>query len=209
MKALEKLPKEKRSFLSRFEHIDDYLFGSIAPDVRYISNVNAGETHAPKGKSSAFKAFESSSPFVAGYEAHLITDKNWGRIVDSFKVDVKKPEQKFALYFAVDRYFRSKSEWFLPVMFCGNASRADDAALLESLGFDKAQISAYKLLVCGYLLASDAQTSFLTFLTRFPFNASEKAAISVLDSLVIPERKLNSFFSASVSASAEEIAKNL
>ena len=207
--ALQKLPKSKRSLLSEPAHFDDYLFGAVAPDVHYILSPNRPVTHELGGeKQSAFSFFKSSTPFVAGYESHLIADDNWEAVTDFFHIDLNKLEQKLALYFAVDRYFRAKSDWFLPVTFSGNVARADDIALLGSLGFNAGQISAYKALISGYLLVPDIG-SFLSFLTRLPFPLNERQIISFLDAFIIPKGVLNSFFKDSVNNSKEEIASNL
>ena len=38
----------KRDFISRYENVDDYFFGAIAPDIRYINNSSREITHEPK-----------------------------------------------------------------------------------------------------------------------------------------------------------------
>ena len=213
-RVLEKLPPSKRSFLSGFAQLDDYLFGSIAPDARYIPNVNANITHKPFGKESAFEAFDSKSPFVAGYETHLITDKNWDAIVNLFKIDATNDSQKLALYFAVDRYLQLKSGWFLSLMFSGNVIRADNFKEICSLGISKDDISKFKSLVSSYLPAADA-ASFISFMGRFPVLSeifsrfNQEAIVNILDSAVIPKRELNGFLTKSVSDSAKALAKNI
>lgn len=214
LRTLEKLPQSKRTLLSEFTHFDDYLFGAVAPDVRYVTGGERHITHEPKGKRSAFKAFNSSTPFIAGYESHLIADDEWDSVVKLFQIDVKKTEQKFALYFGVDRYFQLKSEWFLPITFSGNVIRADDLSVLVSLEFNPEQISLYKSAISSYLLIPDA-ISFVSFLTKFPFSArfpprfKEKALVDILDSFVMPKKEINTFFKESVSASAKKIAENI
>ena len=213
-RALEKLPKSKRALLSDFTHFDDYLFGSVAPDVRYVSNVNASITHRPFGKKSAFKAFNSMTPFVAGYEMHLITDKLWADMASSLKVDVNKNEQKFALYFGVDRYFQLKSDWFLPIVFSGNVIRADDVSPLESLKFNPKQVFQFKSAVSAYLLLPDA-ASFVLFLTKLPFpirfppRFKERAIVDIFDLLDTRKKEINEFFKQSVSVSTKKIEENL
>lgn len=66
----------RRKLISKYENIDEYFFGAVAPDIRYINNSSRNTTHKPKGKNSIFKAFETRMPlaFMAGYETHLIVD---------------------------------------------------------------------------------------------------------------------------------------
>src|SRR3989344_8882497 len=76
--VLQKL--SKRGFISKPENIDDYFFGSVAPDIRYISGSGRDVTHRPKGENSIFEALKVSSvsmPFMAGYETHLVVDGMW------------------------------------------------------------------------------------------------------------------------------------
>src|SRR3989344_2308669 len=77
--VLKKL--SKRNFISEYENIDDYFFGAIAPDIRYINNTPKETTHKPKGEKSIFEAIKASStsmPFIVGYETHIkqLIDKN-------------------------------------------------------------------------------------------------------------------------------------
>ena len=213
-RALEKLPKSKHKLISGFAQFDDYLFGSIAPDVRYVQKVNRDISHEPFGKESAFQAFNLSNPFVAGYETHLIADDNWESIVNIFKIDANKTEQKFALYFGIDRYFQLKSDWFLPIIFSGNIIKADNNPLLKSLGFTFEEISQFKSVVSAYLLLPDV-ASFLLFLTKVPFlprlplHFKEKTIVNIFDLLSAQKKEINNFFKESVSASAKKIRENL
>ena len=75
-RALEKLPKSKHKLISGFAQFDDYLFGSIAPDVRYVQKVNRDISHEPFGKESAFQAFNLSNPFVRIKKTLKIIYKN-------------------------------------------------------------------------------------------------------------------------------------
>jgi len=214
LRTLEKLSEDKRKLISDFAHFDDYLFGSVAPDLRYLKNVNRDITHKPFGKKSSFQAFNSATSFVAGYETHLIADDKWESIVNLFEIDINKNEQKFALYFGIDRYFQLKSEWFLPITFSGNIIRAEDVSLLESLEFTFEQISQYKSAVSAYLLLPDV-TSFILFLTKLPFlprlppRFKEKAIVDIFDSVATQKKEINNFFKESVSPSAKEIEENL
>src|SRR3989344_2632336 len=70
----------KKNFISKYENIDDYFFGAIAPDIRYINNSSREVTHRPNGESSIFEAMKVSSlsmPSMAGFETHLIIDDTW------------------------------------------------------------------------------------------------------------------------------------
>ena len=48
----------KRDFISEHENIDDYFFGAIVPDIRYINNSPREITHKPKGEKSIFEAMK-------------------------------------------------------------------------------------------------------------------------------------------------------
>jgi len=70
--VLEKV--SKKAFISRYENVDDYFFGAIAPDIRYINNSSREITHKPQGKDSIFEAIKTSStsmPFMADQKTSL------------------------------------------------------------------------------------------------------------------------------------------
>ncbi|MBU0662753.1 zinc dependent phospholipase C family protein, partial [Candidatus Micrarchaeota archaeon] len=140
-KALQKL---KGKEFSSFEQIDDYLFGSVAPDIRYLTKVDRRVTHEPFGKKSAFEAFKGkdcSEAFIAGYESHLVCDEVWSgehggldiSIYDFFKADPGNVVAKFSLYFFVDDYFQGQSNWLFPLIFSGNVFRANETKALRLL----------------------------------------------------------------------------
>lgn len=152
----------KRDFISDYENIDDYFFGSIAPDIRYIKNSARDVTHRPLGSHSIFEALKISSmsmPFMAGYETHLIVDDTWSNdnklmgksIYEYYGVDVNNPAQKFSLYLAVDDYFQGKADWLFPITAAGNVLRANDISILLELGFGQRDIGLYRVLSAGYI----------------------------------------------------------
>lgn len=136
--VLQKL--SKKGFISSPENIDDYFFGSVAPDIRYISGSARDVTHRPKGEKSIFEALKVSSvsmPFMAGYETHLVVDGTWSNenkslaksIYEYYGVNVNDPIQKFSLYLAVDDYFQGEAEWLFPLK---NVSIEKSLASLEN-----------------------------------------------------------------------------
>ncbi|MFH1240060.1 MAG: zinc dependent phospholipase C family protein [Candidatus Diapherotrites archaeon] len=158
--VLKKL--KKKQFISSFENIDDYFFGSIAPDIRYISNAARAITHEPKKEESIFEALKmnrTSISFIAGYETHLITDMAWSNdknwldksIYDYYQINPNVPIQKFTLYALVDDYFQTEADWFFPLICAGNILRSNDTMILEKLGFNKEDIQTYKYLASLYL----------------------------------------------------------
>lgn len=210
--VLEELPKSYRNYFSKPENIDDYYFGSIAPDIRYTDlSLKRNVTHEPFGVNSGFEAFKASSAFVAGYECHLKTDDAWdgeGGIAEFFSIDVNKIEQKLALYYFVDAYFKEKNSWFLPMMFSGNILRANDFYFLEKLGFRKEQINSYKSAALIYLNAPSTRT-LLELITQLKIPVNEKQVMAVIDSLTPVDEKLHGFLEDAAGTSPEAILKHL
>lgn len=119
-------------------------------------------THRPGNEESIFnylKASTISTPFVSGYETHLITDmvwsneKNWmdESIYEHCNIDPNNPLQKFTLYGLVDDYFQAKADWFFPLVCAGNIARANDNGILLKLGLNTLDIIAYKSAMIIYL----------------------------------------------------------
>ena len=158
--VLEKL--SKRGFISRYENIDDYFFGAIAPDIRYLANSARDVTHEPLGENSVFGALKVSSasmPFLAGYETHLVVDSTWandngamGRsIYQNYHINVNDSLQKYSLYLAIDDYFQGEAGWLFPFECAGNILRANDTSILTKFGFTQSDIGNYKLLASAYI----------------------------------------------------------
>ncbi len=158
--ALKKL--SKRNFISKHENIDDYFFGAIAPDIRYINNTPREITHKPKGEKSIFEALKVSSnsmPFIAGFETHLIVDSVWANdnqamgksIYENYGINVNNSIEKYALYLLVDDYFQGEADWVFQFQCAGNVLRANDTKILLDLGFSKADIDKYQIIAAGYL----------------------------------------------------------
>lgn len=152
----------KKDFISKNENIDDYFFGSVAPDIRYVTRSSRDVTHRPHGERSIFEALKVSSlsvPFMAGYETHLITDDTWSNdngllqesIYEHFNIDANDPIQKYSLYLLVDDYFQGEAGSLFCLTTAANILRANDTAILNELGFDQDTISKYKFFVAGYL----------------------------------------------------------
>lgn len=211
-KVLEKLPKSYKKYFAEHENIDDYYFGSIAPDIRYTDlALNRKVTHEPFGVNSGFEAFKASSAFVAGYECHLVVDGVWdgdGGIAEFFSIDVNKIEQKLALYYFVDAYFKEKNNWLMPVTFSANILRANDVFFLEKLGFSKEQINSYKNTVFLYLNSPNTST-FLKLVTGFRIPINEKAFIVLVDSFTPVDEKLEYFLEQSANDSLDAILRYL
>lgn len=158
--VLKKL--SKRDFISRFENIDDYFFGAIGPDIRYINNSPREKTHNPKGRKSVFEAMktsEASLPFMVGFETHLIVDSIWANdnhargksIYENYGFSANNSIQKYALYLLVDDYFQGEADWFFQFQSAGNILRANDAAVLTNLGYSGEDILKYKAAAAMYL----------------------------------------------------------
>lgn len=152
----------KKNFISRYENIDDYFFGAIAPDIRYVVNTPRDLTHKPIGENSIFEALRISSvsmPFMAGYETHLVVDDTWSNenksmeksVYEYYGIDVNNSIQKYSLYLLVDDYFQGEADWLFPIISAGNIFRATDFFLLKELGFTDADIIRFKSLVAAYL----------------------------------------------------------
>ncbi len=158
--VLQKL--SKRGFISSYENIDDYFFGAIAPDIRYINNSGRDITHRPWGEKSIFEALKISStsmPFIAGYETHLIADSTWANdngamgesIYENYGINANDPIQKYSLYLAVDDYFQGEADWLFPFECAGNILRANDTSILAKLGFTQSDIGNYKIVAAAYI----------------------------------------------------------
>ncbi|MFH1391663.1 MAG: zinc dependent phospholipase C family protein [Candidatus Diapherotrites archaeon] len=157
MKKLSKI-----NFISKHENIDDYFFGAIAPDIRYIHNTPREKTHKPKGEQSIFEALKTSStsmPFIAGFETHLIVDSVWANdnqsmeksIYENYKVNPNNTVEKLALYLVVDDYFQGEADWFFQFQCAGNILRANDTNILQQLGYSQNDIQLYKAGAALYL----------------------------------------------------------
>ncbi len=215
-KVLQKL-KKKVEF-SSFEQIDDYLFGSVAPDIRYLKNVNREITHEPFGNASAFEAFKGkncSEAFVAGYESHLVCDRVWAGeykalldkgVCDFFKVNPNNLLEKFGLYFFVDDYFQGQSNWLFPLLFAGNVFRANETKALQLLGFANAEINSFKVAASIFLKEPGVNFSHALNFLRIPLK--EKLTSELIKRFTPADEYLNHFFDVSVEKSAEAIEEH-
>src|SRR3989344_4324645 len=128
---------KKKKWISNYNNIDDYFFGAIAPDIRYITNSDRSLTHLVNNNDSILDEFKNkknySKAFLAGYETHLITDdawsnqKNWIKesIYEFYKINPDDLKQKFTLYFLVDDYFQGEANWLFPLNCSANIIRAN------------------------------------------------------------------------------------
>ncbi|HZX19623.1 MAG TPA: zinc dependent phospholipase C family protein [archaeon] len=210
--VLKKL--SKRDFISKHENIDDYFFGAIAPDIRYINNTSRDTTHKPLGKKSIFEALKMSSismPFIAGYETHLIADSVWANdnhsmsksIYENYGIDPNNPVQKYALYLLVDDYFQGEADWVFQFQCAGNVLRANDTKILLDLGFNKMDIENYKLFAAGYFREPGIDT-FNVF-NLFPNNFDE----NLLGKLAGQKTELISYLKQFKKVSVEKCAESL
>jgi hypothetical protein len=181
---------KKKNLFSDFNNIDDYYFGAIAPDIRYVNNSKRNITHIPFGKervldNSRFGKY--SKAFLAGYETHLIVDNVWANdknwldksIYEFYNVNPNNTLQKFLLYGVVDDYFQGKSNWFSQLTFMGNVFRSDNFNLLNDLGFDVGGITLYKTGAATYLREPGIDTiNIFSFIT---LNLEEKIIGEMLD----------------------------
>lgn len=181
---------KNKNFLSSFENIDDYFFGSIAPDIRYVANSTRDITHQPYGNDSLFEALKASTtsmPFIAGYEVHLITDFAWSNdkkwrnesIYEHYHIDSNNLVQKFTLYGLADDYFQAEADWYFPLICAGNILRANDFKIFYQLGFNQATIQFYKMAVSLYLKEPGIDT--INQLSFLPNNHDEELIAKFLD----------------------------
>ena len=186
--VLQKLMSKQ--FLSNFENSDDYFFGAIAPDIRYITQSPRDVTHKPFGNDSLFEALKASTtstPFVAGYETHLITDMAWSNdknwlnqsIYERYDINPNDSAKKFALYWLVDDYFQAEADSFFPLACAGNILRANDNGILLKLGVKNNDILFYKSLLAAYFREPGINT--FTKFSFVPNNLDEVLIRNILD----------------------------
>ncbi|HLC92634.1 MAG TPA: hypothetical protein VJH23_02925 [archaeon] len=208
----------KRGFISGYENIDDYFFGAIAPDIRYINNSGRDITHRPFGENSIFEALKvssSSMPFIAGYETHLIVDGTWandngalGRsIYQNYGVNANNPIQKFSLYLAVDDYFQAEADWVFPFESSGNILRADDLSILLKLGFGQKDIAIFKAAAAAYVRAPGI-INFRPF-NILPNNFDETLLRKIADQIPAMTSFLKEFRDVSVEKCVESLERYL
>ena len=204
----------KRNFISKHENIDDYFFGAIAPDIRYINNTPRETTHKPKGEKSLFEALKVSStsmPFMAGFETHLIVDSVWANddnsmgksIYENYGLNANNPAQKYALYLLVDDYFQGEADWVFQVQCAGNILRANDTEILLDLGFSKSDIENYKIFAASYLREPGIDT-FNVF-NLFPNNFDENILGKLADQKTALTLYLKEFKKVSIEKCVESL----
>ncbi|MFH1586666.1 MAG: hypothetical protein ABID38_02320 [Candidatus Diapherotrites archaeon] len=210
--ALQKL--EKKDEFSSFEQIDDYLFGAVAPDIRYLGDRGRNATHEPFGGKSAFEAFHGkncSAAFLSGYESHLVCDKIWGgeseelkeSVYDFFNLNPSNLAEKFSLYFFVDDYFQGQGNWFYPLLFAGNVFRANETTALRLLDFNDNEINSFKLAASLFLKEPGMNFFQALNLARIPLE--EKAMSEIVKSFTSADEYLNRFLEISIGESAKAI----
>ncbi len=208
----------KRAFISRCENVDDYFFGAIAPDIRYINNSSREITHKPKGKDSIFEALKASSvsmPFMAGYETHLIVDDTWSNdnktmdksIYEHFGLNASDPIQKFSLYLLVDDYFQGESSWFFQFECAGNILRANDVSILQALGFGLNDTLRYKSAATFYLREPGIDT--FNIFNLLPTNLDETIIRKIADQKASLTSFLKDFKKTSIENCLESLEKHL
>ncbi len=211
--VLQKL--SKKDFISKSENIDDYFFGSVAPDIRYMSNSSRNITHQPHGEKSIFEALKVSSfsaPFMAGYETHLVTDSVWSdddgllgeSIYEHFNIDANNPIQKYSLYFLVDDYFQGEAGSLFGWTAASNILRANDISFLVGLGFSKKTIDQYKVLASSYLREPGIDT-----LSFVPTSLEESALKAIADHLPPISSFLKEFKKIAIEQSLATLEKYL
>lgn len=173
----------KRDFISHYNNIDDYFFGSIAPDIRYITNSSRDRTHKINEEYSIFEGLKRSSismPFMAGYETHLVADDVWSNkyklmdqsVFEYYNVNPDNPLQKFALYVLADDYFQGEAEWFFQFSVAGNVLRANDVKILmNNFKFSHKDILLYKSGAAAYLREPGIDT--VNVFNFVPYNLDE------------------------------------
>lgn len=209
---------KKRALISNYDHIDDYFFGAIAPDIRYINNSSRELTHEIEGKHSVFETSNKDKyprAFLAGFETHLIVDDAWSNsekwmnesIYEFYNVNVNNLAQKFALYFLVDDYFQSEANWFFPFECAGNILRSNDVQLLADIGFTYNDILLYKSLAAVYLREPGIDT--LNIFNFAPSNLDEILIRTILEQKSTLTDFLKEFKKISIEKCLESLEKYL
>ena len=169
----------KPAFLAEEPSLNDFIFGSIAPDVRYMAAVEKKETHVPNGDRNAFRVFKSNPAFAAGYQIHLIADQNWGEVVDFFGLKNSSRADTFGLNFGVDRFFQENSDPSLSSKFYKCIANSNAVPELKPLGFNFVEIAAFKLLVSTYISSHDLE-NVLPFLKKLNISINKEVIEKVL-----------------------------
>lgn len=113
-KVLEKLGKYESNLISSYENIDDYFWGGVAPDIRYMrKGMDRRVTHKPLGKESIFSSFCEPKAFLAGYQSHLEADNVWVNTIKK-NFEINSDIKNLTAYGIVDDYFQGKVFWFFP-----------------------------------------------------------------------------------------------
>ncbi|MFH1751602.1 MAG: hypothetical protein ABH821_01540 [archaeon] len=208
----------ERKFISRYENIDDYFFGAIAPDIRYVNNFSRDITHKPFGEKSIFEALKINSismPFMAGFETHLVVDNTWSNenngmgksIYEHYSLDVNNPIHKFSLYLLVDDYFQGEAEWFFQFVSAGNILRANDISILLNMGFSQADILKYKTAMAAYLREPGIDT--VNVFNLFPSNFDETLIRKIMDQKPALTSFLKEFKKTSIEKCIESLERYL
>ncbi|MFH1240325.1 MAG: zinc dependent phospholipase C family protein [Candidatus Diapherotrites archaeon] len=209
---------KKKSIISNYDNIDDYFFGAIAPDIRYINSTDRNITHEVEGKQSIFEisnADKYSKAFLAGFETHLIVDdvwsndKNWSdkSIYEFYNVDANNIAQKFALYLLIDDYFQGEADWFFAFESAGNIFRSNDTCLLVDLGFNHTDILLYKSMAAIYLREPGIDT--FKIINFIPGNLDEIFMKTILEQKSTLTSYLKEFKKISIDKCLESLEKHL
>ncbi len=213
--VLRKLSEKK--FISKYENIDEYFFGAIAPDIRHINGSSRNTTHKPKGKNSIFKAVQTRKAlaFMAGYETHLIVDDTWSNenksmkksIYEYYNLDVNNSIHKYSLYLLVDDYFQGESDWFFQLSCAGNILRANEETVLNKLGYSQTEILQYKSAAAFYLREPGIDT--FNIFNLFPNNFDETIIRKIADQKNSLTSFLKDFKKISIENCLESLEKYL
>ncbi len=212
------LGKLRKKTLLDVNNIDDYYFGAIAPDIRYMNNSNRDITHIPFGENRVLnreRFSKYSKSFLAGYETHLIVDDVWSgkessngeSIYGVFGVNVNDIVQKFTLYGIIDDYFQNKSNVLFQFGSASNIVRSDKNSLLYDLGFDLIQITSYKSLALLYFREPGLDT-FNVF-NFIPPNLDEKLITHIVNQKKELKFFLNSFVRISLEKCKDSLGEGL
>lgn len=208
-KALNRLKKYENELISSHENIDDYFWGSVAPDIRYLRpGMDRDFTHRPFSKQSIFRSFSEPKAFLVGYQCHLEADRVWSKHIKK-DFGINSQTKNLIAYAIVDDYFQGKAGWIFPWVASGQVSRANnEGEVLSKLGFSKNECNSWKTAMIFYLREPGLDT-----LIRAPFiphlNFRESFVSKLTDSFTEVDKELNRFVHKSVLLSVSQIKNNL
>ncbi len=141
-----------------------YLWGAVAPDIRYLAGMPRAQTHLPLEKIDTWREqFPGCASFIQGYRVHLLIDQ-----VDPLEaicaslplrlfrpVLVKRLRSRMAAVAIELYYHRTQPQ--------GIALAGSHNPVLDSLGITPQQSAEFASVLAGYLPAPSFQSAAAAF----------------------------------------------